>query len=413
MDNRKTVRKWLTSQGFPSMFAGGLSMRELAGAYNDVSGAAIAALQKKMAETADDENESFPQPAAPTTPQAGETADGKPARAQSVGPAKPLPADGGVLPGMFDSRMMAVIAGVMAALPPAVDVPAIEKQILASCADWLAKNSMSEAAVRAFIADELPKHVPTIKVEVKTPAIVIKTEGPRHKQFPELLQCLADGVHVMLVGPAGSGKTSAVHQAAEALGKPFYLQGAVSGAHELLGYCDAQGRYQSTPFRAAFECSSVACLDELDGGDAAGLLVANAALANSAMAFPDNTLPVKRHEGFVCVATANTFGTGADRLYVGRNQLDAATLDRFWFMNWGYDEKLERIIAGNDSWVDRVQALRRGADKEKARVVISPRASIIGAKRLASGATRDQCEQALIWKGIDPALRSRIEESAR
>jgi hypothetical protein len=32
---------------------------------------------------------------------------------------------------------------------------------------------------------------------------------------------------------------------------------------------------------------------------------------------------------FVCIAAANTFGTGADRQYVGRNQLDESTLDRF------------------------------------------------------------------------------------
>src|SRR5690606_29333119 len=123
--------------------------------------------------------------------------------------------------------------------------------------------------------------------------------------------------------------------------------------------------------------------------------------------------PVKKHEKFALVACLNTFGSGADRLYVGRNQLDAATLDRFCFLNWRYDEKLERAIAGNDSWCDRVQSLRRGVEKEKARVVISPRASIYGAKLLAAGASRDSVEDQLIWKGLDSESRHRIEAAAR
>jgi cobaltochelatase CobS len=40
------------------------------------------------------------------------------------------------------------------------------------------------------------------------------------------------------------------------------------------------------------------------------------------------------------VATANTFGTGADRVYVGSLQIDGATLDRFAFLEWPYDEGL-------------------------------------------------------------------------
>ena len=41
------------------------------------------------------------------------------------------------------------------------------------------------------------------------------------------------------------------------------------------------------------------------------------------------------------MATANTFGTGADPIYAGRNQLDGATLDRFVVIEMTYDAALE------------------------------------------------------------------------
>jgi len=59
----------------------------------------------------------------------------------------------------------------------------------------------------------------------------------------------------------------------------------------------------------------------------AGRARVNRALANGHLATPKGR--VARHPDTVIIATANTYGTGANRQYVGRNQLDAATLDRF------------------------------------------------------------------------------------
>jgi hypothetical protein len=275
------------------------------------------------------------------------------------------------------------------------------------------RGGLDADAVRAIVRDELPNLIPVTRLEIKTPN-EIKDHGPaaRHKSLPALITILSQKIPAALVGPAGSGKTTAAEQAAAALNIPFYIQGAVQGAHELLGFVDAHGRYQSTPFRQAFEHGGTICLDELDAGDSAGVLVCNSALANGCMPFPDTVKPVPRHADFNVVACLNTYGNGADRIYVGRNQLDGATLDRFAFLNWGYDERLERTIAGDDSWCERVQALRAGAAKEKARVVISPRASIFGARLLAAGMTRSAVEELTVWKGVDSDLRRRIESSA-
>ena len=41
-DNRWDVRKWLTAQGFKAFHVNRMTFRELSGAYNDVTGKAIA-----------------------------------------------------------------------------------------------------------------------------------------------------------------------------------------------------------------------------------------------------------------------------------------------------------------------------------------------------------------------------------
>ena len=236
-----------------------------------------------------------------------------------------------------------------------------------------------------------------------------KDFGKQHCQFPSLLQILATKLNVYLAGPAGSGKTYAAEKCAQAFEVPFYFTGAVASEFKLTGFIDAQGRIVSTEFRKAFENGGLFLFDEIDASYPQAVLAFNAALANDYMDFPDKR--VQRHEKFYCIAAANTFGQGADRQYVGRNQLDAASLDRFVFLDWKYDENLERELAGNQSWSDYVQKVRRYIETQKIRHIVSPRASIYGAKLLANGISRDIVEQTILWKGLDDATKNKIIEN--
>jgi cobaltochelatase CobS len=358
IDNRSLVRKWLVSCGVPASVVGGLTMSALAGAYNDATDATLNTLATAPAET-------------------------KPAAAPVV--STPAPANN-------HQAIAAAIAAALASMP---------------------QQGIDADMVRQIIRQELPDLIPNVKVEITEGEFSrVLPDSPRHKAFAKALAIAGQNIPLALVGPAGSGKTTACEQIAEALELPFYMLGAVTGAHEFLGYVDAHGKYQTTPFRHAFEHGGLFLGDEFDGSDPAAPLVINSALANGHMAFPDSPTPVKKHPSFRMVIACNTYGMGADRVYVGRNQLDGATLDRFAFLDWGYDEKLERLFSSNESWVDRVQALRRGAAKEKARVIISPRATINGAKLLAAGLTRDEVETLTIWKNVDADLRRRIETAA-
>ncbi len=265
-----------------------------------------------------------------------------------------------------------------------------------------------------FAVEELSKRVEAIESNPgKSSTIHIKIgnlpkvemQGAVHEKFADIVKHVAIRDHVMLVGPAGSGKTTTCEQVATALELDFYCKSVCSQTSkaELLGYQDANGNYVSTDFRTAYENGGMFVLDEIDAGNPNVIAVLNSALANGVCSFADGM--VKKHSDFVLIACANTFGMGADRMYVGRNQLDAATLDRFSVIDFGYDENLEILISGNETFAKCIQEMRREMKAE--RVVISPRATIQGAKLLAAGFNHKYVFDVRISKGMPDALKTR------
>lgn len=263
-----------------------------------------------------------------------------------------------------------------------------------------------EKAVKDF------QQVPATKLEIKNNGVITYHDiGMHHYMLPDVLLAVSQGLNVYLVGPAGSGKTTMADQIAKALNKSFYFTGAVDTKYALIGFRDAHGNYHRTPFREAFEHGGVFLFDEVDASSASAILSFNAALANGHMDFPDGI--VTRHPDFVAIAAANTFGNGADRVYVGRNQLDGATLDRFVTLEMDYDPKLEKALAGNDDWVSQVQKTRKAVRDLSLRYVISPRASIQGAKLLAAGMAKDKVEKAVLYRSMKPEDVAKVVNAVR
>jgi len=311
---------------------------------------------------------------------------------------------------------------------PNTDITSALEILMAS----LAKNSgISEARVLELISQHGGKPT-TLNLNL------ITKEGPKQKEgvlmhykTPLLLSAVNAGVNVMLVGPAGSGKTTAAEFVAESLGLQFYFTGAIDSAYKLTGFIDAQGRTVRTAFRDAYEKGGVFLFDELDASMPSAVLAFNAALANGQMDFPDGT--VKRHPNFRAIAACNTFGRGADRQYCGRLQLDAASLDRFATISWDYDINLEAAILGVASpdnsekpvkiepvtcekeakvtvqqWLDIVYSVRKKVESQKIRHVVSPRASFMGSKLLLAGWPWSQVEESVLYKGLDSDTRAKI-----
>ena len=237
----------------------------------------------------------------------------------------------------------------------------------------------------------------------------IKDLGKQHFQFEKLSKYVQTKNNIFLVGSAGSGKTTAARNIAKALNIKFYFTGAINSEYKLTGFIDAQGRIVNTEFRKAYEHGGLFLFDEIDASFPQAILAFNAALANDFMDFPDKKVP--KHKNFYCIAAANTFGTGADRQYVGRNQLDAATLDRFITFNWEIDETLEHELANNHEWVNYVQKARKAASKIGERHIISPRASMQGADLLRIGIDRKEVEKDVVWKGLEASRIQMIKNN--
>jgi cobaltochelatase CobS len=271
------------------------------------------------------------------------------------------------------------------------------------------KSAIDESQVRAIVAEALAGHTKTVEVKITMPDGETKTVKGQHKDFSTLLQAVGAGVPVYMVGPAGSGKTHAAEAAAKELKLPFYCQSVCQQTtiSYLLGYQDANGHYVRSLFREAYEKGGVYLLDEIDNGNANVLAVLNAAVSNGACAFPDGM--VARHADFRLVPAANTFGRGGDRKYVGRCAIDGATLDRFSFLTWDYDADLERRTAGNDGWTDTVQKIRQRAAELGLSVIISPRASILGARLLAAGLPEKQVRAMTIYKDLPADTVRKLE----
>lgn len=244
-------------------------------------------------------------------------------------------------------------------------------------------------------------------VEISIPKLPKVKIDTAHKMLPTVLQAVVAGAAPFLVGPAGSGKTTLGEQIAKALNLDFYMAARVTSEYKLVGFTDANGKCVRTPFREWYEKGGVFLFDEVDASDADALTAFNAGLANGHMEFPDGL--VKRHKDAHAIAAGNTFGRGADRQYVGRQQLDAATLDRFVILEVDYDEELELSIVPDRDWVRHVQKIRAAVDAEKIRHIVSPRASIVGARLLAAGMDRALVEDACIWKGLDEGSKRRIQ----
>lgn len=270
----------------------------------------------------------------------------------------------------------------------------------------LVSEALSDDRIDTAIKSALDKHAKVIEVKVADkPAINV---GRQHQTFETILKLAACRINIMMVGPAGSGKTTAAEAVARALSLPFYCisVGMQTTKSDLLGYMDANGHYVRSLLREAFENGGIFLMDEIDAGNGNTTTIMNSLLANGVCAFPDGM--IKKHPDFIFIAAGNTFGRGADRVYVGRNPIDGATIDRFCFVPFDYDEGFEMDLSADKSWCAHVQKIRNIVFDLKEKLVVSPRASIHGSVALANGFTWPQVADMFIYRGVNKEVRERI-----
>lgn len=266
-----------------------------------------------------------------------------------------------------------------------------------------AHDAAIEAGNRAFVAAgnatrKIMADVETRLAQFETPrakimavsidAVTRPLTHAASKCLPDLIINAKLGLNTLLVGPAGCGKTFAVHQLAEALGRPYGHVCLTAGASEtwLFGRQTPHGFIEGT-FSKLYRTGGVFLADEMDAADANLLLSINTALANGSLFNPINGETYAKHADFVFVGAANTVGKGGDRVYTGRQRLDGSTLNRFacCLLAVDYDSDVERALCPDRDLYQALKHARAKLGELKSDEIISTRTFDHAFKLVAAG----------------------------
>lgn len=204
-----------------------------------------------------------------------------------------------------------------------------------------------------------------------------------------------------LVGPAGNGKTTVAEAVLEVLGYEYEVLDITEFVEpaDLIGSTtyvmkDGQGSEVFKPgiVMRCFTEGKALIINEFDAANPRAALCLQSAFQSAGLSgkgryitspdgriYPQGDCPI--------ILTMNTFGSGATRQYVGRNALDAASMDRMTIITTGYEHEkaiMERHGYDEDTaemLVEWAMGMRKKIDDNSLRVVLSNRTLL----RMADG----------------------------
>lgn len=289
--------------------------------------------------------------------------------------------------------------GVVNQLDPITGI--IWKQIEPLVNTAIGSNREIEAKVNEILKQLETRTVLEVRQANSEPVVL---NGVFHRNLPELIKRISLRSDVYLAGPAGSWKSSSIKLAAETLGLRYGYIALSMGTmpSDIFGYVSPiTGLPVETIFTDFYVNGGVLDIAELDNTNVNVFTMLNNALDNKAACLFGKM--VDRNINFAVVGNGNTDLDGPSTMYPGRMKQDAASVERFAFIDWPYDETAERKLAlainpKCGPMIDAVQQLRKFAAERNQQIVISPRGIMKMAKDLLNGWTFAQTLDAQIWK---------------
>ena len=184
------------------------------------------------------------------------------------------------------------------------------------------------------LIEEIIKGRSVIQITQNNRTIEINVDHMAHPLYESALKSLLLSKKLMLVGPAGTGKTYMVQEFAKSLNLPFYKYSCSrdSSVHDLIGYKQpASETYLQTTFLNCYENGGIFLVDEYDAMSGDMSLFFNGVADNSkSISVPhrDNNPNALKHPDFYIVMCGNTWGNGSQD-FSGRDFQDMALMDRF------------------------------------------------------------------------------------
>lgn len=228
---------------------------------------------------------------------------------------------------------------------------------------------------------------------------------------------------IAIVGPAGNGKTSTAEMALQANSIEYYIMNCTDRTEvsDLIGGDKIRNggeEFVDGIVLKAFKEGKGVILDEADALDPRVMMSLQTALLDPG---PDGTsrfiaLPSgeKVYPTGLCpiLMTLNTFGTGANRQYNGRNKLDSASIDRLTVISTGFENEVEILKGrGYDKLLSQrivtwSTDIRKKIDDAGLPLILSPRTMLKIAQCIK---TADwSFDEAVKWEyfeAIDPTYR--------
>jgi len=218
--------------------------------------------------------------------------------------------------------------------------------------------------------------------------------GKMHRKFETAFKILTATQRLYLKGDTGTGKSFLARQLAEGLKLSFKYLPLTAGITEgkITGMMLVNGDFVKTDFLDIYENGGVMLFDEVDAADSNTLLTINNAIEEGSMPVParrDNPQAIK-HKDFHLVCAANTWGTGNEGDFHGREYQDKSFLNRFSAskLNVDYDKDLEEeLLKDHAELRENLQRMRDNSRSKGLERAISTRTLRDAAKLMNIGFT--------------------------